>query len=58
MLVTYLPSPFPGLSIAQSGITLQRDEIGKETGEAFVEFVSATDAEKALEKNKSTIGHR
>ena len=47
-----------GLSIAQGGITVQRDEVGKETGEAFVEFNTSTDAEKALERNKCTIGHR
>ena len=47
-----------GLIISQNGITVQRDEVGKETGEAFVEFVSSTDAEKALERNKCTIGHR
>lgn len=46
------------MSIAPAGITIQRDEVGKETGEGFVEFTTATDAEKALEKNKGTIGHR
>ena len=44
--------------MVQGGITIQHDEVGKETGEAFVEFVSSTDAEKALEKNRCTIGHR
>lgn len=46
------------LSVVPGGIVLQRDPMGNETGEAFVEFETKEDAEKALDKNREKIGHR
>lgn len=40
------------------GVIIQRDPMGAETGEGFVEFVMKDDAEKALERNREKIGHR
>ena len=37
---------------------MQVDQSGRETGEAFVEFVDLEDAEKALAKDRQEIGHR
>ena len=39
-------------------ITLQKDQDGRETGEAYVNFPSAQDAEKALAKDRQHMGHR
>ena len=40
------------------GIVLQRDPGGGETGEAFVEFETKEDAEKALDRNREKMQHR
>ena len=37
---------------------VQRDESGKETGIGFVEFLTEEDAEKALERDRKSMGHR
>lgn len=37
---------------------LQRDPMGNETGEGFVEFETKEDAEKAMDKNREKIQHR
>ena len=37
---------------------MQVDSDGRETGEAYVEFTKADDAENALHKDRQTIGHR
>ena len=44
--------------VPAGGITLQVDSDGRETGEAYVEFVEPEDAEKALYKDRQMIGHR
>ena len=46
------------LSVVPGGIVLQRDPMGNETGEGFVEFETKEDAEKAMDKNREKIGHR
>ena len=44
--------------IPAGGVTLQVDPDGRETGEAYVEFIKPEDAEKALYKDRQMIGHR
>ena len=46
------------MAIPAGGITMQVDQTGRETGEAFVEFVKHEDAENALTKDRQEIGHR
>ena len=46
------------MSVPAGGVTLQVDSDGRETGEAYVEFVKPEDAEKALYKDRQMIGHR
>jgi hypothetical protein len=47
-----------GLEITNNGILLTTDYQGRASGEAFVQFVSDEHTEKALEKNKQSMGHR
>lgn len=47
-----------GLEITNNGILLTTDYQGRSTGEAFVQFANKECVEKALDKNKQTIGHR
>ena len=47
-----------GMLVPAGAITLQVDADGRETGEAYVEFSKADDAEKALYKDRQMIGHR
>ena len=47
-----------GMSIPSGGITMQVDSDGRETGEAYVEFTSPDDSEKALYRDRQMIGHR
>ena len=49
---------FAGLAIVPGGIVIQRDDNGKETGIGFVEFLTKEDAEKALERDRKSMGHR
>jgi len=49
---------FEGLEITNNGILLTTNYQGRATGEAFVQFASKAHVEKALEKNKESIGHR
>ena len=41
-----------------NGVIMQYGEDGRETGEAYVQFCSSEDAEKALERHKLRIDHR
>ena len=45
------------LQITQNGI-LMVSQCGRATGEAFVQFASEEHTERALEKNKQSMGHR
>ena len=47
-----------GLEIAPYGITITLDQDGRCTGDAYVEFQTPAEAEKALQKHKEKIGHR
>ena len=49
---------FTGFSITPYGITLTMDQDGRPSGEAYVEFTSPDQVEKALAKNKEKMGHR
>ncbi len=37
---------------------IQRDEDGKESGIGFVEFTNKDQAERALERDRKSMGHR
>ena len=47
-----------GMEITNNGILMTSDYQGRSSGEAYVQFSSKNDAERALEKNKQCIGHR
>ena len=47
-----------GMEITNNGILMTSDYQGRSSGEAYVQFSSKNDAERALEKNKQSIGHR
>lgn len=47
-----------GLDITPNGILLTTDYQGRSSGEAYVQFGNKEDAERALEKNKESIGRR
>jgi len=47
-----------GLNIVHGGITIQKDMDGRENGEAFVEFASKDDVDKALARDRKEIQHR
>ncbi len=49
---------FLGLEITPNGILMTSDYQGRSNGEAFVQFRNKGHAERALEKNKQSIGHR
>jgi len=49
---------FKGFTITPYGITITMDQDGRPSGEAYVEFTSPDQVEKALAKNKEKIGHR
>jgi RNA recognition motif-containing protein len=46
------------LNIIHGGITIQKDIDGRESGEAFVEFASKDDVDKALARDRKEIQHR
>ncbi|XP_019856017.1 PREDICTED: heterogeneous nuclear ribonucleoprotein F-like isoform X1 [Amphimedon queenslandica] len=47
---------FQGIAI--SHITMQLNESGRETGEAFVELFHEEDVDRALDRHKKVLGHR
>lgn len=47
-----------GVEIIPNGIAMVTNFEGRSSGEAFVQFVSKKNAEKALERHKEKIGHR
>lgn len=47
-----------GMEITNNGILMTSDYQGRSSGEAYVQFSSKESGEKALEKNKQSIGHR
>ncbi|UYV70363.1 HNRNPH1 [Cordylochernes scorpioides] len=49
---------FAGLEIVPNGVTLTANDVGKQTGDAYVEFKTSTSAEMALQKHREKIGHR
>ncbi|XP_078062029.1 G-rich sequence factor 1-like [Mustelus asterias] len=49
---------FAGLEIVEDGVTITRDYRGRNTGDAFVQFVSQEAAEQALTKDRQMIGSR
>lgn len=49
---------FEGYRFAPNGIHMVTGLSGRPTGEAFVEFVSADEAHRAMERNKNNIGPR
>ncbi|XP_060927645.1 G-rich sequence factor 1 [Limanda limanda] len=49
---------FSGLDIAQNGVTVVTDHRGRNSGEAFVQFVSQEAADGALKRDRDSIGNR
>lgn len=49
---------FTGLSIVPNGISLLTDQMGRATGDAYVQFTSQSIADRALQKHKEKIGRR
>lgn len=49
---------FTGLSIVPNGISLLTDQMGRATGDAYVQFTSQNIADRALQKHKEKIGRR
>ena len=48
----------PGLDIVNGGITRVLDHRGRNTGEAYVKFISQDQANTALQKDRELIGNR
>ena len=49
---------FSGLDVSENGILVCKDFNGRPSGEAYVQFNSVVEAEKAIEKNNANMGHR
>eukprot|EP00090_Calanus_glacialis_P035873 TRINITY_DN61185_c0_g1_i1.p1 TRINITY_DN61185_c0_g1~~TRINITY_DN61185_c0_g1_i1.p1 ORF type:complete len:183 (-),score=61.94 TRINITY_DN61185_c0_g1_i1:75-623(-) len=49
---------FEGLDVSENGILVCKDFNGRPSGEAYVQFNSVVEAEKAIEKNNANMGHR
>lgn len=47
-----------GLEIVENGVTIITDYLGRNSGEAFVQFSSQEAANKALQRNRDVIGQR
>lgn len=48
----------PDLDIVENGITIITDHAGRNSGEAFVQFFSKEEAEKALQRDRAVMGTR
>jgi len=49
---------FSGFTIKPYGVTITMNQQGRPSGDAYVEFTSVDQVEKALVKNKEKMGHR
>merc|ERR550534_725467 len=49
---------FSGFTIKPYGVTITMNQQGRPSGDAYVEFTSVDQVEKALAKNKEKMGHR
>jgi len=49
---------FAGLEVEDNGVMMVADHTGRFKGEAFVQFKTVEDGKKALDKNKTNMGHR
>ncbi|KAJ8005509.1 hypothetical protein DPEC_G00118700 [Dallia pectoralis] len=49
---------FSGLDVAENGVTLTTDYRGRNTGEAYVQFLTQEQADQALTKDRELIGNR
>lgn len=49
---------FEGLEVSENGILICKDFNKRPSGEAYVQFSSGVEAEKAIEKNNANMGHR
>lgn len=47
-----------GLDIVENGVTIITDYLGRNSGEAFVQFSSQEAAKEALQRNRDVIGQR
>ena len=49
---------YAGLQILPNGVSQLTDDMGRQSGEAYVQFALASQAEEALAKHKEKMGHR
>ena len=47
-----------GLQILPNGVSQLLDEMGRQNGEAYVQFAQSAQADQALLKHKERMGHR